>query len=443
MKKTRKAHLAAGVTAGVLAYGGLFGAPDVLAAASDAELEQLKQQVEQLVRQNQALSQRVTELEKQQGATQTSTQVPTRQDGQAPMATAATPTAQPAAGTETPIPLISKVGNHIKVSGVLEGDMAIGKNFDGNNFTDFTLATAELLLEAKATDWARGAFGVEWLNNENKISVKETYVILGDSAEIPVGVQAGRYYLPFGVWGGHTISDPLTKQAFRTRGNAVTFIARQAGFYAEAYGYNGETDDGGDSSLEHYGFTAGYDQERDDFSFHARAGYISSVFDSANLSDSLTAREYEASLTPNFSFDPTRSYLHADYAGGVALTAQASLAGFGLYAEYVMATEDYHMDFLDNGIPGSYDSKPSAWHVELSYGFDVGKYPTTVALSGSGTHDLGGFLPQTQLALFGGIELVKGFFVKAEYLHAIDYDLEDGGNGNEFDSITFRLAYEF
>jgi len=435
MRKMRNAHLTAGVTAGVLAFSGLFGTPDISAAASDAEFDQLKQQVEQLARQNQALNRRVAELEQQQQAARAET----RPDLSRPAAAVT----QPTAGAEATVPVISKVGDHIKVSGVLEGDMVIGQGFDGNTATDFKLATAELLLEGRATDWARGAFGVEWLNDENKISVKETYIILGDSEEIPVGVQAGRYYLPFGVWGGHTISDPLTKQAFRTRGNAVTFLARQDGFYAEVYGYNGNTNDGGDSVLEHYGMTAGYDMERDDFSFHTRAGYISSVFDSENLSDSLAAKEVEALQAPNFSFNPERGYLQADYAGGVALTADANIAGFGLYAEYVMATDAYRMDFVDNGVPGSYDLKPSAWHVELSYGFEVNKYPTTIALSGSGTHDLGGFLPQTYMALFGSVELVKGFFLKAEYLHAIDYDLKDGGTGEESDNLTFRLTYEY
>ncbi|MDR3090431.1 MAG: LbtU family siderophore porin [Desulfobulbaceae bacterium] len=428
MKVMRKSYLKRGAVVGLMAFGGFVASvgSDALAAAPEAELAQLKSQLEQLARQNQALSERIAELEKK--------------EAEQPR-TVALPESGAAATDEN---LIGKINDHVKLSGVLEADMVIGEDFDGRTSTDFSLSTAELLLEAEATEWARGAFGIEWLNDENKISVRETYVILGDTESIPVGIKAGRYYLPFGVWGGHTISDPLTKQAFRTRGNAVTVTARQAGFYVDAFGYNGDTDDGGDSVLEHYGFKVGYDLEQEEsLTLRLAAGYMSSVFDSENLADYTAGQEVAAYLTPGFSFDAERSFLQADYVGGVALTAEAELAGFGLYAEYVTATEDYHMDYLMNGFPGEYESKPSAWHVELSYGFDVNKYPTVVALSSSGTEDLGGFLPETYMVLFGSVELAKGFFLKGEYVHAIDYDVEDGGSGDESDTVTLRLAYEF
>jgi len=317
---------------------------------------------------------------------------------------------------ETTEELLDKAKEHITLSGAVEVEIGWSEDFEGATESDIALATATLGVEASLVDWASATAVFDWDDEEDKVTVDEAFLVLGNTDKMPVFLQAGRFYLPFGVFETNTVSDPLTLEAFETREDAVMIGYGLAGIEMGAYGFNGDTNEGGgDDTIEHFGAYVGYSLENETVKVNAHLGYLSSVIDSDTLSE---------------SFD-----LEADYVGGIALQADVEFAGVMLIGEYISAVEDYASFEGEN-------RQPSAFHVEVGYGFDLG-LPLLVAVSYSGTEDLGGVLPESRLAAVAGIDLTEGLSAKVEYAHDVDYDVEEGGSGEDADAVTIQLAYEF
>ncbi len=312
--------------------------------------------------------------------------------------------------------LLDKVKDHISTHGVIEVEAGWSEDFDGASESDITLATAEIGFEAKLTEWASGTLNLEWDDEEDKITVDEAVISLGNTEKFPVSGQAGRFVVPFGVFEGNTVADPLTMQAFETKEDAVMVGLEFEGLQAGVYVFNGDTNEGGgDDTIEHFGANIGYTFNNDTLDINAHLGYLSSVIDSDGLSESLD--------------------LSADYVGGLAAQISVKIAGVGLIGEYITAIDDYQPI-------GSTSSKPKAYYTEANYSLELG-LPLLFALVYSGTDDLVGIFPETRLAAIAGVELADGLGLKLEYSHDTDYDVADGGTGEEADAVTVQLAYEF
>lgn len=61
----------------------------------------------------------------------------------------------------------------------------------------------------------------------------------------------------------------------------------------------------------------------------------------------------------------------------------------------------------------------------------------------SGSSDLGGILPESRMMAVLGVELSEGVGINLEYAHDTDYDENEGGTGEEADSVICQLYYEF
>jgi len=312
--------------------------------------------------------------------------------------------------------LEDKVKDHLTISGTIEVEASSVEDFDGTKEEDIALATADFGIEAKLVDWAVGTLALTWDDEEDKITVDEAFITLGGTEEIPASLKAGRFYLPFGVFETAAISDPLTLEAFETREDAVMAGFTMAGFSGGLYVFNGDTNEGGgDEKIEHFGAHLGYSLEDDHFEINSQLGYLSSIVDSDTLGEELD--------------------LEADYVGGIA--AQASISAFGVTVsgEYITAVEDYTP--ADGG-----EGKPAAYHLEAGYEVELG-LPLQFAVSYSATKDLAAILPESRVAAVVGVELIEGLGFKVEYRHDQDYDVADGGTGEEADAIVAQLSYEF
>jgi hypothetical protein len=312
--------------------------------------------------------------------------------------------------------LLEKVKDHISIHGAIEVEAGWSEDFEGASESDITLSTAEIGFEAKLNDWATGTLNLEWVDEDDKIDVDEAFIRLGNTEKFPVSVQAGRFVVPFGVFAGSTIADPLTMQAFETKEDAVMAEIEYEGLHAGAYVFNGDTNEGGgNDTIEHFGAHIGYTLKNDTFEFNTHLGYLSSVIDADGLSENLD--------------------LTADYVDGLAAQASVKIAGITLIGEYITAIDDYQPAYAAS-------SKPRAFYTEANYCLELGM-PLLFALVYSGTEDLAGFFPEARLAAIAGVELTEGLGLKLEYSHDTDYDIADGGTGEEADAVTVQLAYEF
>ena len=312
--------------------------------------------------------------------------------------------------------LLEKLKDRVTLSGTIEVEVGWSEDFEGASESDITLATAEIGAEAKIVEWAVGSLNLEWVDEDDKISVDEAFITLGDTEKIPASLKAGRYVVPFGVFETNTISDPLTLEAFETKEDALMAGFKVAGVHGGIYVFNGDTNEGGgDDKIEHYGAHVGYTLENDNLTVNAHLGYLSSVVDSDGLSENLD--------------------LEADYVGGLAAQASITFAGVTLTGEYISAIDDYQP-------ADGTSSKPSAFHLEAGYSVELG-LPLLIALSFSGTEDLVTILPESRLAAVAGVELVEGLGLKVEYTHDTDYDVAEGGSGEEADAVTLQFAYHF
>lgn len=312
--------------------------------------------------------------------------------------------------------VLDTLQEHVQISGAVEVEINWNEDYDATNSSDIALSTATLGIEASIVEWASGTIVFDWDDEEDEIGIDEAYITLGNTEAIPFALQAGRLYVPFGVFETSAVSDPLTLEAFETREEAVMTSYGINGVNFGIYGFNGDTNEnGGDDTIEHFGGFLDYSLEKESLTLNAHLGYMSSIIDSDTLQDNLD--------------------LESDYVGGVSAQLSLQYSGFILIGEYITATEDYEPDEGDA-------QKPSAFHIEAGYTMELG-LPVFAAISYSGTDNLGGVLPETRLAPVIGVELVEGLTAKLEYCHDTDYEEADGGTGEESDTVTLLLSYEF
>lgn len=368
--------------------------------ASDVELHQIKDQVQLLSQQNQKLMERIAELEKnEQPVFADSKSVDAEEND-----------------------MLSYINDHVDFGGAIEVEAGWSEDFDGTSESSIDLATAEFAFEAEVTDWALGVMAIEWDGDEDKLTVDEAFINFGGTDAFPVYFKGGRYVVPFGAFDGNTITDPLTKEAFEAKEDAVTLGNAFGPITVDAFIYNGETNEGGgDSNIEQFGGALGYAFENDSISMEAHVGYSNSIVDSDGLQEELD--------------------LEADYVGGVALQGSLRAAGAVLIAEYITAVEDY--ESTDELTGEVLSAQPSAYQLEAGYNFNLGTLPALVTLGYSGSSDLGGVLPETRLMAVLGVELSDGIGINLEYARDTDYDEDDGGTGEEADSVIAQLYYEF
>lgn len=308
----------------------------------------------------------------------------------------------------------TSMNEHVSFGGAIEVEAAWVEDFEGVSESSLDLATAEFGFEAKITDWGTGVMAIEWDGDDDKLTIDEAFILVGNEDEFPVVGQFGRFGVPFGVYEGNTISDPLTKEAFETKEDAAMANFGVGGFYGNFYIFNGETNEGGgDDTIEHFGATLGYEMESDDLVFATGVNYISSVFDSDGLTDAFP------------------DSMESDYAGGLGVNAKLGLAGIGIFAEYITALDSV------NGV------EPSAWHLEATYTMELTGRELFFSLGYSETEELGGIFPESRIAFAAGIGLWKGLGLTAEFAIDEDYNVAGGGSGEDANSFTVQLAYEF
>lgn len=409
----------------------MLGGTPAFAGNASSEMETIKQQVQTLISQNQELTQRIGELESGQvisyGATET---------GEKGKVSEALRTAQRNVVQEYLAEQLAKNGGQsinefVSLSGLVEGEFAIGDDFEGNNFNEFALATVELGLDVEVNEWARGSLLALYEGGEedDHIVIDEGFIEIGNYEKFPLSVAIGKVYVPFGNFTTNMIQDPFTLEIGEIGDFGMNIGFEAAGLYGGVFAYNGMKTDGGSNVVKGYGAQLGYAFENESMAMDAGLSYVGNIADSGGINGF-------------FNDDLGKSTIQ-DQVDGLGIHAIATFGHAMIVAEYVTALDSFNDE--NAAIPTDiYGAEPSAWNIEFGYGVKLSDMPANFAIGMQGTDDaveLG--LPETRYIVAAAFEIFPATALTFEYFYDTDYDLSDGGTDESANTFTTQLAYAF
>ena len=109
--------------------------------------------------------------------------------------------------------------------------------------------------------------------------------------------------------------------------------------------------------------------------------------------------------------------------------------------EYTTALDSFDAQDLAFGEGGA---QPAAINGELAYSTAIQGFDTVFALSLQKTWEsLAMELPELRYSAAVTVAILEGASVTLEYYYDEDYDVSDGGSGDDGYGFTTRLAYKF
>ncbi len=314
----------------------------------------------------------------------------------------------------------------ITISGAVEveaGYESMDYSDPGNPDTDssdIALATVELGIDAEINEHISGHVLLLWEEDDTEpVDLDEGFISVSGGDVVPLYLDAGKMYVPFGGFGSHFISDPLTLEIGETRESAI-----RAGFANDMFDvslsvFNGDIDEltGDDEIGSMVGsivFTLP-ENSVPDFGLSMGVSYITNIADSDGLSGEVAAGALN------------------DYVPGLGVFASASIMDkFFIEAEYLGATDSFAPGELsfDNGLA----YKPRAYNFEFAYAMND---ELEMGVRYEGGKDLGDFLPEKQYGLVLSYSIFENTSLGIEFLHG------EFENNDERDLITTQFAVEF
>ena len=286
--------------------------------------------------------------------------------------------------------------------------------------SDIAVATVEVGIDAEITKHVSGH--ILFLHEDGATTdVDEAIISIDGDDVVPLYLNAGQLYVPFGNFESHMISSPITQELGETRKSAVV-----AGFATDwldicAGVFNGDIDETGqDDKIESYVAGAVFtlpEKTISGFGLSAGASYISNIGDSNSLQEDIGG----GPVTVN------------DYVAGYSAFISISvLDRFFFNAEYLTAADEFLAGELS--FDGGLEFKPSTLYVELAVGVidDL-----EIAVRYEASDDCGDFLPEKRYGAAITYGLFKNTSLGLEYIHG------EFENDDETDVVTAQLAIEF
>ncbi|MBW1959235.1 MAG: LbtU family siderophore porin, partial [Deltaproteobacteria bacterium] len=124
--------------------------------------------------------------------------------------------------------ILEKWADKITLSGVIEAEAGY-EDYDYDNpatndedSSDITLATVELGVDVDITKHVKGHVLFLWEEDDTEpVDVDEGFITLDGADVVPLYLNVGKLYVPFGNFESHFISDPLTLELGETRESAL------------------------------------------------------------------------------------------------------------------------------------------------------------------------------------------------------------------------------
>ena len=314
---------------------------------------------------------------------------------------------------------LGSLSENITLSGVIEVEAGYAKN--GEDSSDIVVATVEVGIDAQIAKHVSGHILFLYEEDDTPFNFDEAIISINGEDVVPLYLNAGQMYVPFGNFESHMISDPVTLELGETGESAVVAGFATNWIDVSAGVYNGDIDETGkDNKIKSY--IAGTvftlpENTISGFGLSAGASYISNIGDSDSLQEDIEA----GAVT-------VKDYV-AGYSAFISISA---LDRFFFNAEYLTAADEFAAGELS--FDGGQKFKPSTWYAELAVGVidDL-----EIAVRYEASNDTGDFLPEKRY----GAAVTYGLFENTSL--GLEYLSGKFKNNDETDVVTAQLAIEF
>ena len=286
--------------------------------------------------------------------------------------------------------------------------------------SDLVLATVEIGFDVDIAKHVKASLFFLYEEDATEFDVDQGIITIDGADVVPLYVDLGKMYIPFGRFESHFIRDPLTLELGETNESAAVGGFRNDWLELSVGVFNGDVDETGEGSSNHiddYLASAVFTlPEKTVPNLDLTAG-ISGI---SNIADSDALQEEATATIKN-------------HIGGFNTFIIASLLDkYFFNAEYLGAIDDFEANELS--FDGGKSYRPEAWTIELACGVTDS---LNLAVCYEGSNDCDDFLPKKQ---FGGVvsyELFKHTSVALEYLYG-KFENKDTRH-----LMTTMLAIEF
>ena len=301
-------------------------------------------------------------------------------------------------------------------------------SYEDNNFhdpskrdtdtSDLVLATVEIGFDVDIAKHVKASLFFLYEEDETDFDVDQGIITIDGADVVPLYVDLGKMYIPFGMFESHFIRDPLTLELGETNESAAVGGFRNDLLELSVGAFNGDIDETGEENhINNYLASACFtlpETTVPDLNLTAGISWVSNIADSDALQEEATATI-------------------KNHIGGFNTFIIASLLDrFFFNAEYLGAIDDFKAGELS--FDGGKSYRPEAWTIEFAYGVTDS---LNLAVCYEGSNDCGDFLPEKQ---FGGVvsyDLFKHTSVALEYLYG-KFENKDTRH-----LMTTMLAIEF
>jgi hypothetical protein len=323
--------------------------------------------------------------------------------------------------------ILEKWADKITLSGLIEAEASYedydydDPAIDDEDSSDIVLATVELGVDVDIIKHVKGHVLFLWEEDDTEpVDVDEGFITLDGEDVVPLYLNVGKLYVPFGNFESHFISDPLTLELGETRESALTVGCVNPWMDVSVSAFNGDIDETGeDNHIESYVAKASFSVPEklvSNFGIAGGVSYISNIADSDNLQDEIV---------------PTDGI--KDYVGGLnAFLSISFMDKLFIECEYLGALDEFEAGELS--FDGGNEFQPETWNFELAV---AATDRLELAVKYEGGDDLGDFLPEDQYGAAVTFALFEDTSLSFEYLHG------EFENDDERDLFTTQLAVEF
>ena len=284
--------------------------------------------------------------------------------------------------------------------------------------SDLVLATVEIGFDVDIAKHVKASLFFLYEEDDTPFDVDQGIITIDGADVMPLYVDLGKMYVPFGRFESHFIRDPLTLELGETNESAAVGGFRNDLLELSVGAFNGDIDETGEENhINNYLASACFtlpETTVPDLNLTAGISWVSNIADSDALQEEATATI-------------------KNHIGGFNTFIIASLLDrFFFNAEYLGAIDDFKAGELS--FDGGKSYRPEAWTIEFAYGVTDS---LNLAVCYEGSNDCGDFLPEKQ---FGGVvsyDLFKHTSVALEYLYG-KFENKDTRH-----LMTTMLAIEF
>ncbi|RLC26095.1 MAG: hypothetical protein DRH21_03040, partial [Deltaproteobacteria bacterium] len=293
--------------------------------------------------------------------------------------------------------------------------------------SDFVLATVEIGFDVDIAKHVKASLFFLYEEDDTEpMDVDEGIITIDGADVVPLYVDLGKMYIPFGMFESHFIRDPLTLELGETNESAAVGGFRNDLLELSVGAFNGDIDETGEGSnhIDNYLTSACFtlpETTVPDLNLTAGISWVSNIADSDGLQETIEEAVHEA-------HEEATIKNHSDGFNIFLITSFMDKYFFN--AEYLGAMDDIEIDTFDEG--ESY--KPQAWTIEFAYGVTDS---LNLAVCYEGSNDCGDFLPEKQFGGVVGYDLFKHTYVALEYLYG-KFENKDTRH-----LMTTQLAIEF